>query len=406
MTMVAGMMPAMLEEPEGPQAGDGAGPGEVRARRGLWRWAVPVAAAVLVAGLVVAIVVAQSREDELPAAGGGGPANRAGTPRFLITAGKSGDVSRTAESPWFQIHDLADGGKQRLVASVPPPSPSAGEVRSIVAGPGRTFVVAAWRAKPCETVLYRFSLTDDGQAKDITPVTGGGTPALVAGLAISPDGRRIAYASASCGEDPERAPSAESPITLAVLDTTSGQRRAWTSARPTVVGEIVWASDSRTVGYTTGEVIAAAPPAGPPPSTSRQPPRGATVGAIQVRALDSEAPGNDLLAGRVLFDPSDDAGTVSTAVMSPDGRSGYGILHKGDPPSTVMVSFSEGQPMRVTSTIPANPRGAVAVSVATGDGPRYACLNGVDAFDRVNDGKLRTGSRGGGRCSDAYDVPR
>jgi hypothetical protein len=128
----------MLEEPEGPRNADG----RIPSRR--WRWAAPIGAAVLVVGVVVGIVVAQRSEDDLPAAGGGA-AKHGWKPRFLVTAGRSGDVSGTAESPWFQVHDIADRGQQRLVASVPPPSPSVGEVRSIVAGPGRTFVVAAWR---------------------------------------------------------------------------------------------------------------------------------------------------------------------------------------------------------------------------------------------------------------------
>jgi hypothetical protein len=218
-------------------------------------------------------------------------------------------------------------------------------------------------------VLYRFKLTDDGHPQDITPITGGSTPALVAGLAISPDGRRIAYATAPCGDGPERSLPATTPITLAVLDST-GQRRTWTSSRPTIVGHIVWAGDSRTVGYTTGEVTSPAPPTGPPPTNSRDVPRGVTVGAIQVRALHTEAPGTDLLAGRVLFGQSDEDGTVNTAVMARDGRTGFGVMHKGEPPSTVMFTFSEGQPMRVTSTIPADPKGSsVMVSLVGDDEP-------------------------------------
>ena len=387
----------MLEEPEGPRNADG----HIPLRR--WRRAAPIGAAVLVVGVVVGIVVAQPSEDDLPAASDGASKHE-WKPRFLVTAGRSGDVSGTAESPWFQVHDIADGGRQRLVASIPPPSPSGGEVRSIVAGPGRTFVVAAWRAKPCETVLYRFKLTDDGHPQDITPITGGSTPALVAGLAISPDGRRIAYATAPCGDAPERSLPATTPVTLAVLDST-GQRRTWTSSRPTIIGHIVWAGDSRTVGYTTGKVTSPTPPTGPP-TNSRDVPRGVTVGAIQVRALHTEAPGTDLLAGRVLFDQSDEDGTVNTAVMARDGRTGFGVMHKGEPPSTVMFMFSEGQPMRVTSTIPADPKGnTVMVSLVGDDEPRYACLDGVDAFGRVSEGKLRSSSRGTQGCSVAYETP-
>jgi hypothetical protein len=392
----AGMIAAMLEEPEGPRNADGHGP----LRR--WRWAAPIGAAVLVVGVVVGMVVAQPSEDDLPAAGDGVPKHE-WKPRFLVTAGRIGDVSGTAESPWFQVHDIADGGRPRLVVSVPPPSPSGGEVRSVVAGPGRTFVVAAWRAKPCETVLYRFKLTDDGHPEDITPITGGTIPALVAGLAISPDSRRIAYATAPCGDAPERSLPDTTPITLAVLDST-GQSRTWTSSRPAIIGNIVWADDSRTLGYTTGKVTSSAPPTDPPPTNSRDVPRG--VGAVQVRALHTEAPGSDLFASRVLFDQPDEDGTVNTAVMARDGRTGIGMMQKGEPPSTIVFTFSEGQPMRVTSTIPAAPKGTIgAVSLGGHDDPRYACLDGVDAFGRVSGGKLRSGSRSTQRCSSAYETP-
>jgi hypothetical protein len=385
--IAAGMILAMLE---GPQNNEGEG----RQRR-LWRWAIPIGAAVLVAGVLVEIVVSQDQPEA-------GPKREWGKPRFLVTAGKSGDVSGTAGTPWFQIHDVSDGGTQRLVANIDPPSPSAGEVGNIVSGPGTTFVLAASRAKPCETVLYRFKLTDDGHAKDIAPVTGGSIPALVGGLAISPDGRRIAYATAPCGDERESTPAATAPITLAVLDTTTGQRRAWTSSRATIVGEIVWASDSHTVGYTKSDVTSTAPPAG----TSRQMPRVATVGAVQVRAVDVDVPGTDLLAGRVLFDSPGEAGTVvATAVMNSDGRTGYGVQQKGKPPSTLLFTFGEGEPMKITSTIPASSNGSAAmISVSSGDGPRYACLNGVDAFGRVIDGQVRGGSRGFG-CTTAYDTP-
>lgn len=97
---------------------------------------------------------------------------------------------------------------------------------------------------------------------------------------------------------------------------------------------------------------------------------------------------------------------MNTAVMARDGRTGFGVMHKGEPPSTVMFTFSEGQPMRVTSTIPADPKGnTVMVSLVGDDEPRYACLDGVDAFGRVSEGKLRSSSRGTQGCSVAYETP-
>src|SRR5688500_9635336 len=91
--LASGMIAAMLEEPEGPRNPDGHMP----PRR--WRWAAPIGAAVLVVGVVVGIVVAQPPEDDLPAAGDGASKREPKyewKPRFLVTAGRTGDVSGTA----------------------------------------------------------------------------------------------------------------------------------------------------------------------------------------------------------------------------------------------------------------------------------------------------------------------
>jgi hypothetical protein len=374
------MVLAVMAEPESVSAQTGAGESETRR----WRWVLPIGAAALVAGVVVGIVVAAPRSDDAPAAGGSGKSRQDWTqPRFVVTAKSWGEGSRS--DAWFQVYDLADGGHGRVVDAVEPPSASAGEVTSIVAGPDSTFVVAAWRVQSCETSLYRFTLTDDGHATELAPVTRKSIPALAAGLAISPDGRRIAYATGPCGDDPEHSPPATAPIALTVLDTTTGQHRTWTSSRPMIVGEIVWADDNRTVGYTTAEII----------------PAGGTVGPVQVHATDTENPDTDLLSGRVLFTQADPADVVTTAVMNVDGRTGYGALRTEQPPSTVLFTFGEGQPVQVTQTIPDDPDSISAMSFADEAGPRYACLEGIDAFDRVDEHELTDDSSGSPPCATA-----
>jgi hypothetical protein len=342
-----------------------------------------------VVGVVVGVAVAAApQDDDVPAAGGSGKSRQDWTqPRFVVTTDSLGGDSGSAA--WFQIYDLADGGKERVVDAVQPPSASAGEVTSIVAGPDNTFVVAAWRVRSCETSLYRFTLTDDGHAKDLAPVTRKSIPALAAGLAISPDGRRIAYATGPCGNNPESSPPATAPIALTVLDTTTEQHRTWTSSRPTIIGEIVWAGDNRTIGYTTAEII----------------PADETVGAVQVHATDVENPDTDLLSGRVLFTQADRTDMVTTAVMSADGRTGYGALREEQPPSTVLFTFSEGQPIHVTETIPEEPNSVSMMSFADDSGPRYACLGGIDAFGRMDEHKLADDSLGSRQCGAAYVGP-
>jgi hypothetical protein len=277
------------------------------------------------------------------------------------------------------------------------------------------FVVAASRAKPCESRLYRFRLTHGGHATGITPINGGIIPSLVAGLAISPDGRRIAYATAPCADAPSALPpgmppAAASPLLpadppsamLTVLDLTTGGRRTWTAAGTMVIGEIVWARDGHTLGYTTGGVIHRTPTSPPFSPDGNDGPSGDTIGDVAVHALDTEAPGADLLAGRVLFRQPGGPGTVTTAVMNPDSRTGHGTMQKGQ--STIFFSFTGGRPMHATRTFTPDPKVGFGVAIglsSAGDGPRYACLNGIDAFGRVVGGTLMARSPGAGQCRTA-----
>ncbi|TDD86562.1 hypothetical protein [Actinomadura rubrisoli] len=363
---------------------------------GWWtrRWAAPItlAAAVTAAVAGVGLTVDRDAADKDKERQSALPG-----PRFRITSGWDGATpAQDAGTPWLQIHAMAKGGTEP-VDSVRPPSPSAGPVTGIVDGPGRTFVVSSVRAEPCETRLFRFRVTADGHAAGIAPVAGGVVPSLVAGLALSPDGRSIAYATAPCtaglrAGDTRRA-------TLTVLDA-AGRSRTWSTARPSVVGEIVWARDGRTLGYTTAEVR----------GKLRS---GRAIGEAEVHALDTRAPGTDLLGGRVLFRSPPGAGRLFRAVMNTDGRTGYGELRKERPPATVRFTFAEGQAMRITHTEPEEPTAVepttikpLTVTLHSGgpvDGvPLRACLNGIDAFGRVTEGIFMSNPLGTFECRTAW----
>jgi hypothetical protein len=141
----------------------------------------------------------------------------------------------------------------------------------------------------------------------------------------------------------------------------------------------VWAQDSHTLGYATANID--------PSTTTRQagPLSAGTIDEVTVWALDTDAAGGNLLTGRVLLRVPGGDGVVTSAVMDRDGRSGFGVMLKGQPASTVLFSFAEAQPIRVTRTIPPSPNSATMVALST-DGPRYACLSGIDAFGRVING--------------------
>ncbi|WP_165495378.1 esterase-like activity of phytase family protein [Actinomadura roseirufa] len=377
----------MAEDPDGAPGANLLGEREPMSWR-VRRWAAPGALALLVIASVVGVGLTVGGDTP---AQGLYPGGR--KPRFLLTAGGDGQrLARDGRTPWLQVRDVK-AGTLRLAESVAPP-PGAGEVREILAGPDGTVLVAAAQAEACRSRLYRFKLRADGHVTRIASLDGGDVPALVAGLAVSRDGRRIAYATAPCAKDEERRQEASHAVdppraTLEVLDA-SGRRRAWEASGPAVIGEITWAGDGHTIGYSLADV-------GPRPLG------GGTVGEVTVHALDVKAPGADLRAGRVLLRVPSGSDAVSSAIMNSDGRTGHGVMEKKQPPSTVTISFAEGRPMRVTRTFPHKPddgmvsEGMVILFADTGE-KRYACLNGIDAFGRLVSGTFEERSSGSGGC--------
>lgn len=318
-------------------------------------------------------------------------------PRFILSAGRIGGPSQEeGPEPWFQVHSL-QGGRQRLADSVQSPSPSPGKARELLAGPKGTFLVASSRDEPCESRIYRFRVGSDGHVTDIEPLHEGVISSRIAGLAMSPDGDRVAFATTPCTDVPQPPRAA-----LTVLDLNSGRRRTWSTTAPSVIGEIVWASDNDTLGYTLSDVHRDAPvDTGPAPSPQRSPNEGKVVN-VAVYALDTGDQGTDLRAARRLFRQPDDSGQVTSAVMAPDGRTGYGVMKKGQPAATILFTFAEDEPMRVTKTIAPKPNTVMLFSFSTDEGPRYACLDGIDAFDRVVEGEFRTNTYNHSTCGLTY----
>jgi hypothetical protein len=345
------------------------------------RWAAPAALAVLVAAAIAGVGAAVGGEAP-PGAGH----FQYRTPRFMLAAGRQG--------PWLEVRSMPrTAAPGQVVDAVRAPA-SAGAVQEILAGPDGRFVVAASRSDPCETRLFRFRLTRDGRVTGLAPMRGGTTPALVAGLALTRRGDRLAYTTAPCAPTPPPTPhvpaalAAESPprAALTVLDTATGNRRTWSAPGPSVIGEIVWARDGRTLGYATADVV----PKGA---------LGAAVRNVTVRATDTRAAGSGLREGRVLFRAPGGPGTVTSATMGPDGRTGYGVMRRTD--ATVLFAFTEGEPMRVTKTIPQKPGTVVGIALVSSGEPRYACLNGLDAFGRAVEGTLAGNPSGFGHCESA-----
>lgn len=115
-----------------------------------------------------------------------------GTPRFYVTVSIA---PGGADS--LVVRDTATG---KIVSRLDPPS---GTVFKTVAAPAgdRTFVTPVASSSGCTSQLYQFQLDSQGQPGPLVPlhITVPGNYSESGDLAVTPDGRTIAYATYLCG---------------------------------------------------------------------------------------------------------------------------------------------------------------------------------------------------------------
>jgi hypothetical protein len=204
-----------------------------RERRHLSRWARPIGAVAAVAAVVgvVAVVVRAPHRDAVVPAGG--------VPRYVVTARPLS--ARAAEVVVVDADDLAG----QPVARMGPPTDRDVLRVFAAAGDDHTFYAAWASADTCRSAVYRLAAPSGGTTRALD-VAGD-----VTGLAVSPDGRRIAYAmwadgpaESFCGGTHE----------IHVRDLASGRERVWAvpSAADlrihSIVG-LVWSPDGRYVAF-------------------------------------------------------------------------------------------------------------------------------------------------------------
>ncbi len=272
---------------------DGAGRGPAgrrwlaRGRRahGWPGWLTPLAAAAAVAVVLAAtLALTGTLPGHRPAHRGQPGRPLPGVPRYYVV------LAPTPHGAWPQQAEVRATATSQTVARLAVPAPynvfmmvaAAADVGRYVLDGQRTEVQQEGKVKIAEPAgpvrFYQFWISSSGQVSSLRPVPVPEVPAgpSLAGLALTPDGRKLAVALET--PKPGRNPEIE-------VDTlATGAQRVWTwpGAQPIEMSlggtgaAVSWAADDRTLAFQR------------------------LVGSqIQVRLLDTAAPGSSLAASRV-----------------------------------------------------------------------------------------------------------
>ncbi|MEV5754259.1 hypothetical protein AB0L00_41145 [Actinoallomurus sp. NPDC052308] len=341
--------------------------------------------AVAVAFSVALVVMVSGRSQPDAAAGGGGPA-------FIVAATGFGELPKGASrvevrgSRTEQLYDTRAASHGLTFQYVG------------AAQDNRTFFVmeVPIRQTACNTIhIYRMRVADSGKISSFTPLgtrIQGGTmrrEALPGGLAVSPDGKKLAYAVLPCGIPADRL-----FYKIGVVDLRTGAQREWTDPRESVVSSLSWTADDRKVAFLRRE-------------PTHQPDDGnhpLTKNGV-VRLLDTDANGSSLLSSRILVRQSARLTNLWAAAISGDGDtiSVVGEYTPLDGAYTICeIAVADGRVLRTLyhetmdgQPVPPLPNWSGRVALRTDPSGRHLLfhdggnLNDV-GFGRIDDGRFRT----------------
>lgn len=240
-----------------------------------WRIVAPMLAGAAVAAIAV-LTVGNARAPGghlvAPGAGNGASSGRAQRPGSgPAPAGAPGYVVTTGGYSPLDIRDLSTGA---LVAEIrvpqapllsPNPHPREHySITSVATADGRTWVVGLIRAKPCQSLLYQFTLSRTGVPGPLRPFAP--MPAIrgagIGFLSFSRDGRELAFSTVS------GSPSCsyrQTSLHIGLLSLASRQVRQWSGA----TGWVSLDATGRMLVYNAGGRIAALPTSAPPGPAGR-----------------------------------------------------------------------------------------------------------------------------------------
>ena len=264
-------------------------------QRRTWRLVAPAAAALAVIALIAGLTLAAGSGPgrtaaRAPAAG----TSAQGMPRYYVT------INGLPPHTTAVVHDSLTGRPLSRVAIPGPVAPSITAAHN-----DRVFVIDAVRIFPHSepaTVLYLLRVTAGGRRATLTrlPIraTSPGSADVVDGMALSPDGARLAVALQvpTTGFHPRGE--------IVVLSLTGGPTRTWTAPGDNALPwDPAWTGGSEQLSFLWQDHI-----------------RGSVINftaRTQVRVLDTAAPGRNVLSARVLAAGGGKLGFIQTAFAAP-----------------------------------------------------------------------------------------
>jgi hypothetical protein len=281
-----------------------------RARRIVY----PAAAAAGVTAIVVlaAVLVPRALDSGRAAGQAGRPARGSvagraaggrdalGYPRFFVAADTGTNV--------LEVRSAVTGAEVARLRA-----PAGVTFSSVSAAGSPRFVVAGWGASACSTLLYQFRLSPAGRPGPLMPFAGGSVPGdMITNLAVSDSGRILAYGSQSC-----TAGGPHATATLVVRNLATGHATRWRFPQQQDISSISLSGDGSLLGYTVGE-------------TKLFPSLAAVV--------PTSAPSGPLAGRSHVVVPGQADTNITSAVLSPDGRTLWSVSDRtgpaaGHPPS-------------------------------------------------------------------------
>lgn len=352
-------------------------PGQLRPLRipapGLrWRHRLlPVAAAAAVVAVAVSAVLVAGPK-LAPASAPDTPA----VPRYYLTFTFAADRQfHGLPVTEAVIRDTATGkvtGTVKIMTNSFPAS-----VAATAAPDGRSFILGTVEQAPRgEYRFFRLPISAAGKPGHLTELPAYPVPvnAFITGIALSPDGTRLAVSSSYGVGGSQDGPAAAEVGAVEVINLVTGAVRTWTAGMQQghwyQPGQPSWADGDRMIAFTWQQARSMSNDA---------------MTMEGVRLLDTEAPGDNLADARIVMPNKAVNGTINSVLITPDGRDIL-VATSRDSRGTVAVQISEvptagSGPVRVlrteTARAAATTRGALSGSgqvLSLAPGGRYTLV--------------------------------